>query len=111
MEHERLLHRLIVEQLRHRLNREYKEISVNSEGCPDLVLANHGLVLAQVQVETENSITEARAEQWKGMAQPGVKLVLMVPRHSKARVTDLLWQKGIADRVSLGSYEISIQMP
>jgi hypothetical protein len=35
----------------------------------------------------------------------------MVPKNSKAKVIELLWQNGIADKVSVGSYEISINMP
>ncbi|HMK59699.1 MAG TPA: hypothetical protein VK452_00970 [Dissulfurispiraceae bacterium] len=111
MPDEKLIHDLIVDNLRQKLAREYKEISINSAGNPDLVLANHGLVLANVEVETDNSITHERADMWKTLSQPGIKLILMVPKNAKAKVTELLWQKGIMDKVSVGSYEIVINMP
>ncbi|MFA5354000.1 MAG: hypothetical protein WC291_07210 [Thermodesulfovibrionales bacterium] len=111
MRNERLMHDLVVEQLKGRLSRDYKEIAVNPAGSPDLTLSNHGMLLAMVEVETEGSITGEKAEDWKTMKQPGVKLILMVPKSSRVKVTELLWQKGIADTVSLGSYELSITMP
>jgi hypothetical protein len=111
MSNEKLVHDLIVTHLKQKFSREYKEVTVNSGGNPDLILANHGMVLANVEVETESTINPEKAEEWKRMTQPGVKLFLMVPKHVKARITDLLWDKGIMDKVSVGSYEIVINMP
>jgi hypothetical protein len=111
MADEKLMHDLVVDILRGRLARDYKEIRVNPSGTPDLILANHGLVLARVTVETEKSITQEKADVWKSLIEPGTKLILMVPKHSKVRTTELLWQKGIADKVSLGTYDLSITMP
>lgn len=111
MDSEKLLHDLIVDYLKQRLSREYREIDVNPSGNPDLTLSNHGLVLAMLEVETEGSITSEKAEKWKEMLQAGSKLILMVPKNSKVKVTELLWNKGIADRVSVGTYEIAINMP
>jgi hypothetical protein len=45
------------------------------------------------------------------MASTGQKLILMVPKNTKVRAMELLWQEGIADRVGVGSYEIAITMP
>lgn len=111
MQNEKLVHDLIVEHMRLKLGREYKEVTVNPEGNPDMVLANHGLILANVEVETDGTINHEKADEWKGLVQLGTKLILMVPRHVKAKVTELLWQKGIMDKVSVGSYEIVINMP
>jgi len=111
MQNEKLVHDLIVEHLKRKLSRDYKEVTVNPEGTPDMVLANHGLVLANLEVETDGTITQDKANKWKGLVLPGTKLVLMVPKNSKARVTELLWQNGIMDKVSVGSYEIVINMP
>jgi hypothetical protein len=60
MNNEKLLHDLIVDYLKHKLSKEYKEIKVNPAGNPDLTLSNHGLILALVEVETENSITPGK---------------------------------------------------
>lgn len=111
MDDERLLHDLIVNHMKMKLSREYREIKANPSGSPDLILANHGLVLAVVEVETENSITPEKAEEWKTMAQPGTKLILMVPKSAKVKTMEMLWQKGIAERVGVGSYEIALNMP
>jgi len=111
MEREKLVHDLIVDRLRGKFSKEYKEIKVNPEGSPDIILASHGLTMAMVEVETEGSITLEKAGKWKEMAQSGSKLILMVPKHAKVRTTELLWKNGIADSVGVGSYEIVITMP
>ncbi len=111
MENEELIHQLIIDRLKGKFSGQYKEITVNAGGGPDLVLANHGLTLAIVEVETESSISAEKAERWKEMAKSGSKLVLMVPKNSKVRTMELLWKSGIADKVGVGTYEISIQMP
>lgn len=112
MNNEKLKHDWVVDFLKHKFGREYKDIKINPEGDPDLVLANHGLVLAVVEVETEGSITDEKAEAWKQTLQTaGSKLILMVPKNTKAKVMELLWQKGIADKVGVGSYDIVINMP
>jgi hypothetical protein len=111
MEKDKLLHDLIVDRLRDKFSGGYKDIRINPAGSPDIVLGNHGLTLAVVEVETDKSITSEKAEEWTKMTQSGSKLVLMVPANSKVRVMELLWKSGIADRVGVGSYEIVIKMP
>ena len=111
MSNERLTHDMILDYLIKRLSKEYREIKVNPSGDPDLVLGNHGLVLAHLEVETEGTITPEKAEQWKRTAQLGTKLILMVPKHSKVKVMEILWQTGLADKVGVGSYDIQVQMP
>lgn len=120
MDNDKLIHDWMVNYLRQRLSRDYKDIKVNLEGenknefkgsYPDLVLGNHGMVLAVMEVETENSITLEKADEWKTLSGLGVKLIIMVPNISKAKVIDLLWKKGIADKVGVGSYEINVKMP
>jgi hypothetical protein len=111
MGNEKMMHDLIIDRLRARFAREYKDIKVNAEGNPDITLANHGLTIAVVQVETENSITTEKANIWKVLAQSGSKLILMVTQKAKVKTMELLWQQGIADKVSVGSYEIKINMP
>jgi len=111
MSSEDMIHKVVVDHLKQRLSRDYKEIVLNPKGSPDLILSNHGLVLAMVEVETEKSITAQRADEWKMMTASGVKLILVVPKNAKVRAMEILWQKKLADKVSVGSYEISINMP
>lgn len=122
MENDKLIHDWLVTYLSQRLSRDYKDIEINLEGekkaefkghYPDLILGNHGLVLAVMEVETEKSITSEKANEWSrivGTGQ-GVKLIIMAPKALKAKIVELLWGKGIADKVAIGSYEINIKMP
>ncbi|GAB4390579.1 MAG: hypothetical protein Kow0025_23580 [Thermodesulfovibrionales bacterium] len=111
MDAEKLVHDLVVERMKRRLGRDYKEIRVNASGLPDMELRSHGLTLAVVEVETEGGVTPERAAGWAELAAKGTRLILMVPRKSKVKATELLWQKGVMDRVSVGTYEIQIDMP
>lgn len=119
MNNEKLIHDWMVSHLKARLSRDYDEIKINLgdekneyDGFfPDLIMSNHGMVLAVVEVETEGTITEANAAKWKEIADSGTKLILMVPKRTKAKVIDLLWKQGLADKASVGSYELNINMP
>jgi hypothetical protein len=119
MNNEKLIHDWMVSHLKRRLSRDYDEIKVNLEDeknehdgfFPDLIMSNHGMVLAVMEVETEGSINEEKAAEWKKIAESGTKLILMVPKRTKAKVIDLLWKQGIADKASVGSYELNINMP
>ena len=64
-----------------------------------------------MEVETEKSISPEKADEWKDISGSGVKLVIMAPKASKAKIVDLLWKKGIADKASVVSYEINVSMP
>ena len=119
MNNEKLIHDWMVSHLKARLSRDYDKIKINLDDeknehdgfFPDLIMSNHGMVLAVVEVETEGTITEAQASKWKEIAESGTKLILMVPKRTKAKVIDLLWKQGLADKVSVGSYELNITMP
>jgi hypothetical protein len=120
MEYSDLIHEMIVEQIRKKLSREFKEIGINKQDekkvsyqgfYPDIVLGNHGMVLSIVEVETRESISDKQADYWKNLSGLGVKLILMIPYDMKMKVTDLLWNKGLMDKVAIGTYEISVKMP
>lgn len=119
MKNEKLIHDWMVSYLKDRLSRDYNDVKINIEDkkndfkghYPDLILGNHGMVLALMEVETDGSITPEKADEWKMLTGIGAKLILMVPKTSKAKVVDLLWKKGMADKVSVGSYELTVNMP
>lgn len=119
MKNEKMIHNWMVSHLKGKLSREYDEIKVNIDGeenefkgfYPDVILSNHGLVLAIMEIETGESITQEKAEKWKDLSGLGAKLILMIPQHTKARVLDLLWKQGIAGKASVGTYEMNIRMP
>lgn len=108
---EKLLRELTVEILKKRFSKEYKNVKTNPNSNPDFILSNEGLALAAVQVESTSSISEEKAEVWKNLIRNGTKLILMVPKDEKVRTMEILWNKGIADKVSVGTYEIVIKMP
>jgi hypothetical protein len=129
MDDEKIFHDWLVEHLRARFSRQYTSVRVNRadavggahddavgrthyQGCyPDIILENHGMVIGIVEVETEGTVCAEKAEVWKKEAALGVKLVIMVPEKSRARLTTLLWDAGIAANVAVGSYELRISMP
>ena len=120
MKNEKLIHDWMVSHLRDRLSRNYDEIKANigeekknefNGHYPDLILINQGLVMAIMEVETESGISSENAENWKTVSGLGAKLILMVPRALKAKTIDLLWKRGLADKASVGSYDININMP
>ncbi|MBF0537434.1 MAG: hypothetical protein HQL03_04175 [Nitrospirae bacterium] len=116
----RIFHDWLVRRLMARLAKDYSDIAVNLDGeerhaieghYPNLILKNLGMVMAVVEVETEDSITVDKVKQWKEILQKGIRLIVMVPERSKAKTTSLLWDAGIAEEVSVGSYDIKINMP
>lgn len=120
MQNEKLIHEWMVSYLKDRLSRDYDSIDINLAGekknefkghYPDLILGNHGMTLAIMEVETEGSITSDKADEWKKLAGLGAKLILMVPKSSRSKVVDVLWKQGLADKASVGSYDINIHMP
>ena len=120
MKNENLIHDWMVSYLQEKLSRDYNEIKFNLREerknefngyYPDLILGSHGLVLAIMEVETRSSVTPEKSEEWKKLSGLGAKLILMLPRASKSKALDLLWKQGLADKVSVGSYDIQINMP
>jgi len=116
----KLIHDWMVSYLSKRLSRDYDDVSVNFGGdkknefnghYPDLILRNHGFVMAVMEVETEESVTPEKAVEWKTLSGLGAKLIIMVPNSMKSKALDLLWKAGIADKASVGSYGINVNMP
>ena len=107
MDNDKLFHDWAVSYLKQKLSRSYTDVKINLEGgdknefkghYPDLILGNHGMVLAIMQVETEKTVIPEKAEEWKKLSGVGAKLI------------ELLWKVGIADKAAVGSYEFSVSM-
>lgn len=120
MKNEKLIHDWMISYLNEKLSKSYDKVMSNpgeeklnefKGHYPDLILSNHGLIMAIMEVETEGSITQEKADQWKTLSGLGAKLILMVPKTAKARVIELLWKQGLADKASVGSYELTVTMP
>ncbi len=106
-----MLKNLVIEQLRARFSRQYSEVLVNVDALPNLILSNHGLKIAALCVETEGSLQGDRADAWRSIIGQGLKLVLVVPSRSKAKVTSLLWDYNLMTDVSVGTYELQVNVP
>ena len=70
MQNEELIHDWMISHLAHRLSRDYTDIKTNigddrrnefKGRYPDLILANHGMVLAIMEVETDGTISPQQA--------------------------------------------------
>jgi len=109
----------LIGYLEKKLGRDYKGIKANSgekryefKGhYPDLILESHGITVGLMQVETEETLQDPdRPKLWKELSGLGPRLTLMVPAAAKARVTELLWNEGLAGKVSIATYELVIRM-
>ena len=119
MELEDLTHDIMLEYIKKELSKDYKEIGVNKndeknvaykDHYPDMILGNYGMILSLLELETERSVSEERAERSKILSKLGATLIIMVPKNMKVKATDLIWKKGLMGKVSLGTYEIVIKM-
>jgi len=120
MEYQNLIHEMILEHLKKELSKDYKDIGINKCGekqnaykghYPNMILGSHGMTVALLEVETEQSVSEEGAQRWKALSGLGAKLIVMVPKNKKVKATELIWDKGLAGKVSIGTYEIAIKMP
>ncbi len=109
----------LINYLERKLGRDYRDIKVNvgdrrhefKGHYPDLILASHGITVALMEVETEETLKDRnRPRVWKELAGLGPKLILMIPAHAKAKVTEMLWREGLAGKVSIATYDIVVKM-
>jgi len=109
----------LISHLEKRLSRDYKDIKVNKEEkahefkgfYPDIILTSYGITVGLMQVETEETLEDKeRIMLWKKLVSLGPRLILMVPHHMKAKVTEILWNEGLAGKVSIATYELVIHL-
>lgn len=116
---EKLLHDWVIRQVEAKYSGLHKEIRSNPgeeenfefEGFfPDVILGSYGQVVQIVEVETESTINEKRVAYWEELSKLPAQLVLLVPSKSKTRAADLCWKGGLAGKVNIGTFEVSIRM-
>ncbi|GIW46468.1 MAG: hypothetical protein KatS3mg078_0345 [Deltaproteobacteria bacterium] len=116
---EQLLHDWVIERLKEKYSRMYKEIHVNPGNeknfefkghYPDAVFVNYGQVILIVEVETQETINAEEAQEWKELSELGVQLVLLVPRELQNLAREICWKKGIAAKVKLGSFDVVLSI-
>lgn len=106
-----ILRELVIEHLKERYSRQYSEIIVNKDTAPDIVLSNHGLKIAGIFVETDESLTKQKAEIWKSCLNDGIRIIVVVPSKSKTKITSILWDLGLMTDISVGTYDLTINTP
>ncbi|MGQ0792923.1 MAG: hypothetical protein ACT4NX_02430 [Deltaproteobacteria bacterium] len=116
---EQVLHDWVVEKLRVKYSRLYREVHANPAEernyefgghFPDLIFVNYGQTMLIAEVETEETINEGEAEEWKTLSALGVQLVLIVPKEMQNAARDICWKAGIAARVKIGFFDVSLSI-
>ncbi|GAB6183473.1 hypothetical protein [Thermodesulfovibrio hydrogeniphilus] len=69
------------------------------------------MTIGYIDIITEKEINPDRLEKWKQLISDGNKLVILLPKEEKLKITELLWKEGLAEKVSVGTYEISLFLP
>ncbi|MCX7793824.1 MAG: hypothetical protein N2257_05415 [Thermodesulfovibrionales bacterium] len=116
----KLIHDIIVNSIKKRLSREFPEIKINPYGersyafqdlYPDLIISAQGMVISVIEVETEETLSEQKVTEWKRLVDSGIKLTVVVPKTEKVKLTDMLWNNGLAGKIGIGTFEININLP
>lgn len=109
----------LIRYLERKLGRDYKGIKANvgeeryefKGHYPDLILESHGITVGLMQVETDETLKDPeRPKLWRELSGLGPKLTLVIPAYTKAKVTELLWNEGLAGKVSVATYDLLIKM-
>lgn len=111
MSMEKHLKELLIYQLKQKLGRIQQEIEPTEEPPPDLKILTYGMILGYIDIVTEKEIALERINKWKQLISQGNKLILLLPKEEKLKITEILWKEGIAEKVSIGTYEINLFLP
>lgn len=108
---EKHLKDLLIYHIKHKLSKLQQTIEHLKETPPDLKILSYGIVIGYIDIITENEIKPERIEKWKNLTNQGNKLIIIVPKDQKLKITELLWIEGLAEKVSIGVYEINLFLP
>lgn len=111
MRMEEHLKKLLIYHLKQKLSKIKQELEPISNSPPDLKLLSYGVVIGYIDIITEKEIGWERIQKWKQLISEGSKLTLLLPKEEKLRITEILWKEGIAEKVSIGTYEINLFLP
>lgn len=116
---EQFLHDWVIRNIKAHFGREYKDVHINPGDeknyelnglYPDAVFENYGQVVMVIEVETENTVNEQKAEQWKAMSELGAKLSVLVPADSQKAARDICWKNGLVAKINIGSYGVEFKL-
>ncbi len=111
MSMEKHLKELLIHHLKQKLIKVKQDLELVQEPPPDLKILSYGMTIGYIDIITEKEINPDRIEKWKKLISDGNKLVILLPKEEKLKITELLWKEGLAEKVSVGTYEISLFLP
>ncbi|MEN2985857.1 MAG: hypothetical protein ABDH16_04300 [Thermodesulfovibrionaceae bacterium] len=108
---EKHLKELLIHQLRQKLSKLKQDVELVENPPPDLKIMSYGVVLGYIDVVTEKTVSNQRVKRWKELVFSGEKLTVLLSKEEKLKITEILWKEGIAEKVSIGTYEIVLLLP
>lgn len=105
------LKELLVQQLKQRLSKVKQDLESVSKPPPDLKIVSYGMIIGYIDIVTEKEISSDRIAEWKNLVSQGNKLTIIIPKEEKLKITETLWKEGLAEKVSVGTYEINLFLP
>lgn len=108
---EKHLKELLIYHLKQKLGKLQQELETTQKPPPDLKILSYGIVIGYIDIITEKEISQERIDKWKELLSKGNKLIIVVPKDEKLKLTEILWKEGIAEKVSIGTYEIVLTLP
>lgn len=111
MTFEEILKELLIYKLRQKLNKIKQDLEPLEKPPPDLKILSYGITIGYLDILTEKEISQSRVEKWREIISKGDKLILIVSKEQKLEITELLWKEGIAEKISIGTYEINLFLP
>ncbi len=116
---EQFLHDWVIGKIKEKYSRLYKEVRTNpgkekifelKGQYPDVIFVNYGQIVLIAEVETQETIIEEEAEEWKELSNLGAQLALVVPKEMQNPARDICWKKGIAAKVKIGFFEVTLSI-
>jgi len=111
MNMEKHLKEFLTYYLKQKLHRLQQQLEPLENPPPDLKILTYGMTLGYMDIITEKEITQERLNKWKEIISEGNKLIILIPKEEKLKITEILWKEGIAEKVSIGTYEINLFLP
>ncbi|MCS7214885.1 MAG: hypothetical protein RMI30_04145 [Thermodesulfovibrio sp.] len=108
---EKFLKDFLIFQIKQKLDKIKQEIKRFDNPPPDLVILSYGIVIGYMDIVTEKEISSERINRWKELIYAKNKLIIIIPKEEKLKIMEILWKEGIAEKVSIGTYEVNISLP
>ncbi|MEN2994141.1 MAG: hypothetical protein ABDH19_02185 [Thermodesulfovibrio sp.] len=108
---DKILKELLIHQIKQKLNRLQQEIQPVETPPPDLKVLSYGMIIGYIDIVTEREIPQERLNKWKKLISENNKLIILIPKEEKLKIMEILWKEGIAEKVSIGNYEINLSLP